>query len=399
MIARDICTTNLDILYEISKEYGKLSSLPANISKILKRVVIYYRLDNVLPFEFLALRSLGKIVELFPVSVDGIDSSDLLKTLNFEPATTDEETLLSKCIAGNGYMANHGYHEYDHIKKFGPIGAQMYSLDFILSGADILNLYGYKMEAIFKDDADMEFDLDPEHIQGRLIRGLINATYRVFNNMITSKDVFTNAWFHQNLYCVSDQASYVLSSVFDNLGSSIGLINHTEEEVIGYIDDAKKLTGKYPDREWTIEIVCNTSIAMYFHYLESSTLNPDCMEIVDTADIMTILHPLCPVDNSYVLSDDEKDCDLAKKFADDYREWFSDVFGSGRFDMLQRFMLAPADAKIQYVMHLKYYDELEDVLSEMFYGDFDNGDFASETGLIELVEKATSMINLYKIRN
>lgn len=395
MIARDICTTNLDILYEISKEYGKLSSLPANISKILKKVVIYYRLDNVLPFEFLALRNLGRVTKPFLTCVDDIDSDGLLKTLNFTTETTKEDILLSKCISGNAYMYKQGYSEYCKVRKFGPIGAQVYCLDFILSGGDILNLYGYNMEAIFKDNGDTEFDLDPEHIQGRLLKGLINAIYRVFNNLITSKDVFTDAWFYQNLYRSCGEIRYTMSSIFDNLGSSIRLINHTTEEVTGYIEDATKLTGKYPTREWTIEIVCNTSIGLYFYYLYYSTFFPGFMEIVDTCDIMTILHPLCLVDKLYVSSDDQKDCELAEKLASDYRDWFRDSFGTDRFDILQRFMLAPADFKIQYVIHLKYSDKLISYIDDMLCGDFDAGLSYYEKLLDELVEKAGSMIKVY----
>lgn len=398
MIARDICTTNLDILYEISKEYGKLSSLPANISKILKKVIIYYRLDNVLPFEFFALKKLGRITNLFPVPVDDIDSGALLKTLNLTPITTKEETLLSKCIAGNGYMYKQGYSEYYGVRKFGPICAQMYSFDFILSGGDILNLYGYNMEAIFKDDGDIEFDLDPEHIQGRLLKGLINAAYRVFNNLITSKDVFTDAWFYQNIYSTCGQTRYILSSVFDNLGSSIRLINHTAEEVTEYIDTAIELTGKYPTREWTIEVVCNTSICLYFYYLYYSTLFPGYIEIVDTYDLMTLLHPLCPVDRLYVSSNDQKDCELTEKFASDYRDWFRDSFATDRFDIIQRFMFAPADSRIQYVMHLKYCDGLDSYLYNMLHDDFGDGSlFYYEKLLYELVEKAGSMIKTYKL--
>ena len=220
MIAKDIYTTNLNIVYDIARECGKLPSLPANISKILEKVAVLYQLNDVLPFELLALSKLGKIVDIKNQSTDILNFGNFLTNLNIHDLSTQDEVMIHKSIYSDKILRNDKEPLSLISKKFGPISAQMYSVNIELCGADILNLYGFELDHIFRDNKSSEFDLDPEHIQGRLLKGLLNAVYRIFNNIITQKDVFTDAWFNHQLYSINN-TDFMLFAIYDNLGNNI----------------------------------------------------------------------------------------------------------------------------------------------------------------------------------
>ena len=353
MIVKDICTTNLDIVYEIAQEYGKLSSLPANISRILEKVVIFYQLNDVLPFELLALKKLGRIVDIKNQSTDTLDPGNFLANLNIQDLSTQDEVIMRKSIYSDKVL--YGYKESSDLfsKKFGPIAAQMYSVNINLSGGDILNLYGFKLDHIFRDDDSSEYDLDPEHIQGRLLKGLMNAVYRVFNSIITQKDVFTDAWFNQQLYSMSN-TDFMLFAIYDNLGNNIEFVNRTIDDATKDIVSARN-SEYHAGREWVIEIVCRTTLAEYFRYLACS-IRFDWLSIVDTSDFMATLSQHTKREKNFCIvgGDDDNHIPNLIQTATAYEDWFYREMNANKLDLIQRFMLAPANALISYTIHIKF---------------------------------------------
>ena len=385
MRAKDINTTNLDIIVEVARECNNSSTLPANISQILEKVVIYYRLDQVLPFELMGLKNLGRIIDIREVATTSseVPTSDLLEILGISAL----DTIIVKADGMNGYLDKKYNPGAPYVRKLGPISSQMYVVEIILSGADILNLYGYSLDKMFKAEDGTE-DLDPENIQGRLMTGLVNATYRVLTNTLTKKDVLTDAWFDRTLYSVNNDSEYYISSLYDNFGYDIPFINSPKEKFMKDIHNAASIRDDY--REWTLEIVCNTSLAMYFYYMETS-IKCKSIQIIHTSDLMV------------VLSDQNKRLELhnydyddgvsANSIAESYCNLFDHKMKFGELDLIKRFALAPANATIRYTIHVKFDMDLISYLCDLK----DDDTFVISKPLVSLIDQVDKMIKVYKL--
>lgn len=385
MRAKDINTTNLDIILEVSRECNNSSTLPANISQVLKKVVIFYRLDQVLPFELMGLNNLGRIIDIKEVASTSteIPTSDLLEILGISSL----DTTIVKADGMNGYLDKKYNPEAPYVRKLGPISSQMYSLDLVLSGADILNLYGYSLDKMFKAD-DGSDDLNPENIQGRLMTGLVNATYRILTNILTKKDVLTDAWFERSLYSINNDARYFISSLYDNLGCDIPFINSPKEKFMEDIHKAASI--KDNSRRWTLEIVCNTSLAMYFYYLETS-IKCKSIQIIHTSDLMVVLS-----DQNKRLNLHDYDYDdgvSANSISDVYCNLFDHKMKYGELDLIKRFALAPANATIRYTIHVKFDTELINYLHDLK----GRGVYIISKPLVSLIDQVDKMIKVYKL--
>lgn len=385
MRAKDINTTNLDIIVEVARECNNSSMLPANISQILEKVVIYYRLDQVLPFELMGLKNLGRIIDIREVATTSteVPTADLLEILGVSAL----DTIIVKADGMNGYLDRKYNPGAPYVRKLGPISSQMYVVEIVLSGADILNLYGYSLDKMFKAEDGTE-DLDPENIQGRLMTGLVNATYRVLTNTLTKKDVLTDAWFDRTLYSVNKDSEYYISSLYDNFGYEIPFINSPKEKFMEDIHNAASIRDDY--REWTLEIVCNTSLAMYFYYMETS-IKCKSIQIIHTSDLMV------------VLSDQNKRLELhnydyddgvsANSIAESYCNLFDHKMKFGELDLIKRFALAPANATIRYTIHVKFD---MDLLSYLYDLKDDDTSVISKP-LVSLIDQVDKIIRMYKL--
>ena len=353
----DISTTNLHIMQGIAQDYSKLSSLPANIDSILSRVIIRYELDYVNPFELIALLKIGCVNSIIPDSLESINLKDFLDMTRFTPENTEDEILLQKVISTNSIMEKHNVYEYNFVRKVGPIGIQQYQCNVVLKGSSILNLYGYKFGEIFEIPENESMNLE-SFIEAKLITGLMNATYSVLQDKLISKDIYTNAWCYENLYRGRTKA-YTLMSIFDNLGNTINFVDTTPDILKDSIENAKKMNGSFLNREWTIELVCDTPLYMYFFYLFTNLEKDRRFNIVDTEDMMIVLgkeRRSFDILQNVNVTDDL--LELVKKSVVSYDAWFDDNMNHEKFDLFSRFLFAPANAKIRYTMHLKWYPEI-----------------------------------------
>lgn len=355
MKCTNIFTTNLDILQSIDSNYLKATVLPCNISHILSKVVIYYELDHVNCFEMMGLDQIGRIADIEPYGGYGMVIDEFMdyavpkeSTLNISPSG---EMIVRKAMSTNGVMIyaedNVVRGELKKFLKLGPVGYQTYSCTCILTGASILNLFGYEFTQIFEpvDGTPLE-----KSVESKLITGLISATYKHLQNILTTKDIYTDAWMHKNNYAIKEDA-FAISSVYDNLGNSLVFVDSTEAKLEEMIESAKKMNGLCKKREWTIEVICHTTIAEYFYYLFAMpTYNNDRLfQIVDTEDLMMLL-----TRDSQMNYNSEKFGETIKINNLAYNEWFNSKMDSGEFDLYQRFLFAPASSRIRYTMHIKY---------------------------------------------
>ena len=364
MRVNDITTTNLHIMQGIAKDYSKLPSLPADIGSILKRVVIRYELDGVNPFELISLQKIGCVSSIEPIGSRYDNFMDFLEVTGFKPETTADEMLLQKVISMNDYMARHGHDEYGVVRKCGPIGIQQYQCNVVLTGSSILNLYGYKFNEIFEKDENDEMTLE-SFIEAKLIAGIMNATYSTFQNTITSKDIYTNAWYYENYYKGRNK-DYTLMSIFDNTGCNLKFVDTTPEELTESIRLAKENRCRYHNREWTIEVVCDTPVYLYFFYLFTNLGRDHKFNIVNTEDTMILLgkerRKFDPTPSTI-----EEEIMTFSKTLYNYDEFFDSCMENEKFDMFSRFLYAPANGKIRFTMQLKWYPGIADDCKESFH--------------------------------
>lgn len=369
----DIATTNLHIMQGIAQDYSKLSSLPAEIDNILSRVVIRYVLDSVNPFELLGLQKVGCVLSILPMDVSKDDLQLLLEETRFTPDSTSDEVLLQKAIGVNNFMAYNDCKEFNSIRKVGPVGLQQYKCNVILKGSSILNLYGYNFSQIFELPENETMSLE-SFIEAKLVAGLMSATYSNIQNILISKDVYTNAWYFENFYRGRNK-EYTLMSIFDNEGNTIKFVDTTPDVLKASISLSKKTNGDYPDREWIIEVVCDTPIYMYFFYLFTNLGMDKKFNIVNVEDMMIILNKERRssdlIDNEYTDKVSQLSMkDNIKATIRSYDGWFDSCMEREKFDLFSRFLFAPANAKIRYTMHLKWYPDIvrdyKQVLVDLF---------------------------------
>lgn len=356
MRINDITTTNLHIMQGIAQDYSKLPSLPSKIDSILSRVVIRYDLDLVNPFELLGLQKVGSVTNISHMDIQKDDLNLFLEETRYSVENTSDEVLLQKTVAMNAYMANkNGRNEYRSVRKIGPIGLQVYKCIITLRGSSILNLYGYNFSQIFEIPESEDVGLE-SYIQAMLVRALINATYKNLQNLLTTKDIYTDAWYFDNFYKGRNK-EYTLMSIFDNVGNTITFVDTTTEELKSYIALAKKANDNHSDREWTIEIVCDTPIYMYFFYLSTVSGVNDKFNIVNVEDMMIILSEKRRLSK---LTDNELITDGIESSILSYSQWFDHNMENEKFDLFSRFLFAPANSNIRYTIQLKWHPDIVD---------------------------------------
>ena len=65
----------------------------------------------------------------------------------------------------------------------------------------IQRLAAYECYIMIMEEEDENDEMTLESfIEAKLIAGIMNATYSTFQNTITSKDIYTNAWYYENYY-------------------------------------------------------------------------------------------------------------------------------------------------------------------------------------------------------
>lgn len=394
----DITTTNLHIMQGIAQDYSKLSTLPANIDNILASVIIRYELDCVNPFELLGLQKIGCIKSIVPMDIINDDLNKFLEETGFVPENMDDEVIPQKAISLNSYMMNNMYYEFSSIRKIGPIGMQKYSCTVFLSGSSILNLYGYNFNQVFEMPKDETISLE-SFIEAKLIAGLMNSTYNIIQNILISKDIYTNAWYFENFYKGRNK-KYTLMSIFDSTGNTIRFVDTTPDALRSSISNAKK-TDNYSNREWTIEVVCDTPIYMYFFYLFTDFGINLKFHIVNVEDMMIILSKERRSED-IMKNGIEDNVNIIKSISSLYDEWFNNNMDKEKFNLFSRFLFAPANAKIRYTVHLKFYPDIAQdymkVLTNLFKTQNIKDECPEEVEFVNILNQISNLIisnNLY----
>ena len=400
MKCNNVSTTNLDIIYGYVNNKNERNVPPSQLSRILNRVVIRFDMSELTAFSIISLKSISRVELIkngghFSLPHNKSHIEELYR--NLVDLSTEDEMMFNKLYGLSDSVRNHAHVE-NELVPVDVIGAVRYDCVAIFTGSDILNLFGYQLEKMFHIPEGSENEPFESVIENNLVAAIFNAISKGVYNMLTSKDVITDAWLNQHVYSKTSQP-YTLARIFDCNGNSVEFIDNSEESIKSTLSKAMpKISddsdNPQPFNQWNIEIVCDTPIYMYFYFMLFCN---DKVTISDHSDYMLLLTDICKCEFSGI---GETDTAWNPNSRVIYDNWFNKKIKETSLGLIDRFYLCPRWRHIKYTMIIpikSYYSKdaiIENICKDLFKS---SEVYPREMGLIHILHQVSVLLYHYKL--
>ena len=255
MICNDILTTNLKLLKDTSEYFG-IRMVPSDITQMLSRVIITFKLSNVRIFELIALQQLATEVSI--ISESDYEDTDIKELLDYTGARMHKNFM----EISTSWIKEIAYLTHSSKKSLlAPVGECRMEVQATFKEGALIRLCRYSPYQIFKiHDKSMSLE---ENIQNNLTKMLIETTMEHSKSEINHEELTIPNWLKSNVYDKNNDP-YMVSTIYGDNGAIIRFLDNTVDGLKSQIKAARENLSAYT--HWYAEINCNTPLMVFLFY-------------------------------------------------------------------------------------------------------------------------------------